>query len=191
MYACGNCGLYFTRRYNAIRHNQNLHYNKADIVTFSEYMIGRTSGKYLPGNPSLYRVKSRNSAKSTIVHQCEKNDNNTNFNQQKYALDSTKSNPICNSRDNIESLSNQFDIEKYVDNLLQPFKSARESRQKQEIEELINEIETRLYDFCPHEHVQAIVTEFKRRLNATTDYTAFYIELDNYRSTLVNRYLGC
>jgi hypothetical protein len=194
LYACGICGLYFTRSYNAERHSKNLHDNKADIVTFSEYMTGRMSGKYPPGNPSLYRIKNRKASKPSmskpsIVHQYE-NDNNTHFNQQKYVLDCTKTSPICNSRDNTESVSNQFDIEKYVDNLLQPFNRARESRKKQEIEELINEIERMLYDFYPHEQVQAIVTEFKRRFNATTDYTALHTALDNYRTSLVDRALG-
>jgi hypothetical protein len=189
LYACGTCGLDFTRSYNAERHSKNLHDNKADIVTFSEYMIGRTSGKYPPGNPSLYRIKNRKSSKPSIVHQHE-NDNNTHFNQQKYALDSTKTSPICDSRDNTESVSYQFDIKKYVDNLLQPFNRARESRKKQEIEELINEIERMLYDFYSHEQVQAIVTEFKRRFNATTDYTALHTALDNYRTSLVDRALG-
>jgi translation initiation factor 2B subunit (eIF-2B alpha/beta/delta family) len=75
-------------------------------------------------------------------------------------------------------------------NLLQPFNRARESRKKQKIEELINEIERMLYDFYPHEQVQAIVTEFKRRFNATTDYTALHTTLDNYRISLVDRALG-
>jgi len=105
-------------------------------------------------------------------------------------LDSTKTNRIRNSIDNIESVSNQFDVEKYIDNLIQPFKRARETRQKQEIEELINEIERMLYDFNPHEYVQDKVAEFRRRFNATTDYTALHTELDNYRTSLVDRALG-
>ncbi|MFL6402716.1 MAG: hypothetical protein ACJ71M_04470 [Nitrososphaeraceae archaeon] len=64
LYACGMCGLYFTRRYNANRHNRNLHYNKADIIPFQEYMLGRMSGKYMPGNPSSYRIKDRSTSGS-------------------------------------------------------------------------------------------------------------------------------
>ena len=99
------------------------------------------SGKYPPGNPSFYRIKNRNSSKRNIVHQYE-NDNNTHYNQQKHVLDSTKTNPMRNSRDNMLSARNQFGIERYVilDNFLKNMDRAREGRKKQEIEELINEI---------------------------------------------------
>ena len=189
LYACGTCGLHFSRRYNAQRHNKNLHDNRADIVTFSEYMVGRKSGKYPPGNPSFYRIKNSNAGKPNIVHQY---DNNTYYNQQKHVLDSAKTNPMCNSRDNMPSARNQFDIERYIifDNLLQSFDRARESRKKQEIEELIYEIGKRLSDFLTPEQMQAIVTGFKCKLDATTDYTALYTELYNYRTRLVNRALG-
>ena len=67
---------------------------------------------------------------------------------------------------------------------------AREGRKKQEIEELINEIGRMLSDFRTPERVQAIVTGFKHKLDSTTDYTALYTELDNYRTRLVDRALG-
>jgi hypothetical protein len=80
---------------------------------------------------------------------------------------------------------------KYIDSQFQPFdKKARETRQKQEIEELIRDIEGRLYDFYTHEQVQTTVTQFRNRLYATTDYTGLKTELDNYRTALINRYLG-
>lgn len=186
LYACGTCGLHFTRRFNAERHNKKLHDNKADIIPFSEYMIGRTSGKYPPGNPSLYRIKKRNASKPSIVHQYQ-SDNNNPFNQQKFILDSTKTDPLYNSRDNTQSAYNQFDTQKCTDNLPQPFGRPRESRKKREIGELINEIQRRLYDFCPPEQVQAIITDFNRKFNTTTDYTALYTELDYYRTSLIAR----
>jgi hypothetical protein len=97
-----------------------------------------------------------------------------------------------NSTYNMLSGRNQFDIERYVifNNLLQNFDRARESRKKEEIEELINEIGRMLSDFCPPEKVQAIVTEFKCRLDTTTDYTGLHTELDNYRTTLIDQALG-
>jgi len=120
LYACGTCGLHFTRSFNAGRHNKKLHDNKADIVTFSEYIIGRMSGKYPLGNPSLYRIKKRNASKPSIVHQYESY-NNTHYNQQKFILDSTKTDPLYNSRDNVLNAHNQVDIEKFVifNNLLE------------------------------------------------------------------------
>jgi hypothetical protein len=192
LYACGTCGLHFTRSFNAGRHNKKLHDNKADIVTFSEYMIGRMSGKYLPGNPSLYRIKKRNASKPSIVHQYE-SDNNNHFDQQKFILGSTKTNPPYNSRNNTQSAYNELDTQKYIEifnSLLQSFDRATQSRKRQEIEELINEIGRMLSDFRPREQVQAIVTGFKRRLDTTTDYSALHTELDNYRTRLIDQALG-
>ena len=154
-------------------------------------MVGRTSGMYPPGNPSSYRIENSNASKRIIVHQYE-NDNITHYIQQKHVLDSTKSSLMRNSTDNLLSGHNQLDIERYVifNNLLQNFDRARESRKKEEIEELINEIGRMLSDFCPPEKVQAIVTGFKSRLDITTDYTALHTELDNYRTTLIDHALG-
>ncbi len=148
-------------------------------------MIGRVSGKYPQGNPSFYRMKNWNPSKSNIVHQFENNNNNTHYNQQKYVLDSTKTNPVYDPRDNTLSACNVM-----FDNLLKNMDRDREGRKKQEIEELINEIGRMLCDFRPPEEVQAIVTGFKRKLDSTTDYTALYTELDNYRTRLVDRALG-
>jgi hypothetical protein len=189
LYACGTCGLHFTRRFNAERHNKTLHDNKADIVTFSEYMGGRTSGKYPPGNPMSCRIKNSYASKRNIVHQYE-NDNNTHYNQQKHVLDSTKSNSMRNSRDNMLSARNQFDIERYVNNLLEFRQQARENRKKQRIEELIKEIGGMLSDFLLPQQVQAIVIKFKRRLDTTTYYTALHTELYNYRTRLIDQALG-
>jgi hypothetical protein len=190
LYACGACGLHFTRKFNAERHNKNLHDNKADIVTFSEYVVGRTSGKYPPGNPSQ-RIKNSNASKRNIVHQYE-NDNNTHYIQQKHVSDSTKSNPMRNSGDNMLSGRNQVDIERYVilNNLLQTFDRARQSRKKRELEGLINEIGAMLSDFFPPQQVQAVIHGFKRRLDTATDYTVLHSELDNYRTTLIDQALG-
>jgi hypothetical protein len=44
-----------------------------------------------------------------------------------------------------------------------------------------------LSDILPPEQVQAIVTEFKRRLDTTTDYIALHDELYNYRMRLIDQ----
>ena len=69
LYVCSTRGQDFTRRYNANRHNQNIHSNKADVVRFLECLIGRISGKYLPGDPLSYRIKYKNDNKTTFVHE--------------------------------------------------------------------------------------------------------------------------
>jgi hypothetical protein len=175
---------------------QKVQCRAADIVTFSEYVVGRTSGKYPPGNPSSYRIKKKNASKPSIVHQYE-SDNNNHFNQQKFISDSTKTGPLYDSRDNTQSAYNQFDTQKYSEryvifnNLLQSLDRAAQSRKRQEIEELINEIGGMLADFRPPEQVHAIVTGFKRRLDTTTDYTVLHTELHNYRTRLIDQALGC
>jgi hypothetical protein len=45
LYVCSICAQDFTRKYNANRHNQNIHFDKAEIVRFLEYLVGRVSGK--------------------------------------------------------------------------------------------------------------------------------------------------
>lgn len=78
MYICTTCGEDFTRRYNAIRHNRNIHCNTAEIVRFVEYVAGRASGKYLEPDPLLYRSKKWND--KNIIHNVihESNENNSN-----------------------------------------------------------------------------------------------------------------
>ena len=52
------------------RHNENIYYGTAEIVSFLEYLIRRSSGKYLPSNPLSYRLKRR---KNMFAH--KDNDN--------------------------------------------------------------------------------------------------------------------
>ena len=159
-------------------------------------MTGRVSGRYPPGNPLLYRIKSSKTNKGHIVHQYDENDKNTTHsNQQKYVLDSTKTNCMRDSKDNIPSAHNRLDIQRYpvMFHNLQSLDRARESRMKQDTEELLNEVGGMLSDFPLTEQVQAKVTGFKRRLDAATDYAtihALYTELDNLRTRLFDRALG-
>lgn len=76
------CGQDFTRRYNANRHNRNLHSNRAEIVRFLKYLIGRISAKYLPGDPLSYKIKNRSKNKSSFVHE----NNTNNFKQKESSL---------------------------------------------------------------------------------------------------------
>jgi hypothetical protein len=145
------CGQDFTRRYNANRHNQNIHLGKAEIVRFVEYVVGRLSGKYLPGDPLLYRIKKRNKNKHTFVHENEDNnrlydeksdsarvnslpctqeprenriidDKNTNF-----------SNPMVSTK----TRNNTIPAIKYLNGLFQSDKKMKEFLQKEEIEQEI------------------------------------------------------
>jgi hypothetical protein len=54
-YVCATCSEHFTRKYSAKRHNFNIHASRSEIVPFIEYMVGRSSGRYLASHPSWYR----------------------------------------------------------------------------------------------------------------------------------------
>jgi hypothetical protein len=54
-YVCATCSEHFTRKYSAKRHNFNLHSGRSEIVPYIEYMVGRSSGRYLASHPSWYR----------------------------------------------------------------------------------------------------------------------------------------
>ncbi|MGC2571409.1 MAG: hypothetical protein WA364_07850 [Candidatus Nitrosopolaris sp.] len=63
-YVCTACSQHFTRKYSARRHNFNIHTGRSEIVPFIEYMVGRSSGKYLASHPSWYRKQVNRSYQS-------------------------------------------------------------------------------------------------------------------------------
>lgn len=58
-YVCTACSQHFTRKYSAKRHNFNIHTGRSEIVPFIEYMVGRSSGKYLASHPSWFRKQGQ------------------------------------------------------------------------------------------------------------------------------------
>jgi hypothetical protein len=54
-YVCTVCSEHFTRKYSGQRHNFNIHSGRSEIVPYVEYMVGRSSGRYLANHPSWYR----------------------------------------------------------------------------------------------------------------------------------------
>src|SRR5262249_28212634 len=54
-YVCTVCSEHFTRKYSANRHNHNIHNGAAEIVRLIEYLVGRSSGRYLASHPSWFR----------------------------------------------------------------------------------------------------------------------------------------
>jgi hypothetical protein len=45
-WVCSICGMYSNRKSSVKRHIINLHNGEASLVSFIEYMVGRTSGLY-------------------------------------------------------------------------------------------------------------------------------------------------
>ena len=54
-YVCTVCSEHFTRKYSAYRHNSSLHGGRSEIVSYIEYIAGRSSGRYLVSHPSWHR----------------------------------------------------------------------------------------------------------------------------------------
>jgi hypothetical protein len=200
-YVCSICAQDFTRKYNANRHNQNIHFGKAEIVRFLEYLVGRVSGKYQPGDPLLYRNKNRKNGggRSTVVHQNEYGDplsvngksRPSAWNTSTYAAQSTEgvmsgnNAKVDNSIDNLNNpILYMYHLFQYADN------RAKEFLQKQEIERNLKDIERMLQDFYPPHYVQSIIKDLINRYNSTTDYAGFDKELENFRSSIENMYLG-
>ena len=59
IWACTTCGMYSSRRYSVKRHIQNIHGGGANVVSYTDYLIGRRSGIYLPGIPPMYIPKNK------------------------------------------------------------------------------------------------------------------------------------
>ena len=201
LYVCSICAQDFTRKYNANRHNQNIHFGKAEIVRYLEYLIGRGSGKYLPADPLSYRNKKINKDKAaTFVHE----NDDIDLNHQKsdpspmktlsYATQrrenriDDKNTKFSNSINTMNTRNNP--LYRILNYLIQSDKTAKEFLQKDKIKRNLEDIERMLHDFHPPQHAQILFTELINRKNATTDYSGFNMELENYRSSLVNLYLG-
>lgn len=67
LYVCVVCGEHFTRHANAKRHNFNLHRNSGEIVSWTEYLVGRSTNRYQPSYPSMSRRGRYNSQRTTTT----------------------------------------------------------------------------------------------------------------------------
>jgi hypothetical protein len=81
-YVCTTCSQTFTRRSSGFRHNSHLHKGTAGIVHLIDYIVGRSSGKYLKCDPRDFRL-IRQEKNYDPSH--KKNGQQTNFDR---ALDS-------------------------------------------------------------------------------------------------------
>lgn len=169
LYACGTCGAHFNRRYNANRHNKIIHVNKSEIVSFVEYLIGRSEGKYLPADPMSYRSKRRSNNGSRIIHEST----NANLSVPK---NSTYTAEPAQGNKNTNYL---FEYEK----------KKKEQLYLQKLKEKIEDLGLMLRDFYHPQQVQAILFNLMGKLNATVNYVSLEMELEGYRNSLVSRYL--
>jgi hypothetical protein len=98
-------------------------------------------------------------------------------------------NANSNFKSDTESVVNPFNNMNYF-TFFQAFeKKAKETGLILKIEEMFNDVERMLRDLYTYERAQIIIAQWKDRFNATTDYTGFYRELNEFRTALANRYL--
>ena len=196
LYVCATSGQHFTRMYNARRHNRNIHSNRGEIVTFMEYLVGRSSGKYLPADPLSYRSKRRSNNKDTIIH--ESNNNNINSEIPNMQIMKNLTYAAGSSERKIYDKNTSFNSSGVVNNvelsslnyLFEYEKKNHEKLRMQRIKEKIDDIGRMLYDFHPPPEAQRLYSELMAQCNATTNYEILDIELERYRNGLINRYLG-
>lgn len=60
LFVCVACAQDFTRESDAKRHNSNHHLSKAKILSFLEYLIGRTNGTLPPPSQTPPRLSAKN-----------------------------------------------------------------------------------------------------------------------------------
>ena len=63
---CATCGQGFTRKSSGARHIYSLHAGQAMIVKPYDYIIGRLSGEFSPGEPAAYRKDRRRLGNSFV-----------------------------------------------------------------------------------------------------------------------------
>ena len=86
---CATCGQGFTRKSSGVRHINNLHFGQAVIMKPYDYIIGRLSGRFSPGDPAIYRNNSKNLTNSTVHNYQFNSKNNDTTNFKVYADSST------------------------------------------------------------------------------------------------------
>ena len=189
LYVCGTCSQHFTRRYNANRHNKNIHANRAEIVRFLEYLIGRSIGKYLASDPLSYKSKRSSYNKDVIIHESI-DDNISNTSMRKdltYAAEPAQGHRNTNFIN--FGVQNNFVFNSF-NCYLQYDRKIQEELQLKRITDEIKDIRRMLYDFHPAEQVQTLLSNLIGKLNAAPNYASMEMEVKRYRNWLVNRYLG-
>jgi hypothetical protein len=189
-YVCSTCGQDFTRKYNAYRHNENIHFGTAPIVPFFEYLVQRSSGKYLPSNPLAYRLKRR---QNLFIHNNEekKSDGSTipPYGSSRETLYGTNSffNKLASS--NTENANNPYArLVNYIFSPLEPDKKAKESSSPEEshrqAKAKLAEIEQLLTPVYPQQFVRSVITGLIKRCNATGDYSILDEALENHKRNI-------
>jgi hypothetical protein len=183
-YVFVTCGQDFTREHGAKRHNGNIHAGTAEIVTFFEYLVGRSSGKYLASDPAAYRLKTR---RNTLA--------NANIPRGKSGIPPSL---YGNGTDDLDWYNNLVKNEgrrrdsndpyrRLLDfGLLEPTQN-KKSRGPSEDEyikarAMLAGIEQVLTPFCPPEFVRNVITGLIDRCNVRGNYVGLDEALERHRN---------
>lgn len=121
IWVCATCSQHFTRKPSGKRHNDNLHSGNSMIVRVLDYMIGRITGQFLPGEPLLYRRKKKQLQQNNTFDPANNNNyDNSNKFGSKVIADSIGTELFCGNMPPQEQQSTNHDIYKRSSFFLQP-----------------------------------------------------------------------
>ena len=192
-YVCIICSQDFTRKRSGRRHNTNLHSGTATIVRYIDYIIGRLSGHYSPGDPLLYRNKKK---KHTNISS-NNYDNGSGF---KVIADNTHDTGFCrNPADELIDHNNNNYVDKQflphtdvfslksqqpMQNRAANISSSRYSEEYKQARSKLFELEQLLTVFYPPQIIYNTLNTIVRLCNMRGDYTTIDDALENHRNNI-------
>jgi hypothetical protein len=196
-YVCTICSQDFTRKGSGRRHNTNLHSGTATIVRYIDYIIGRTSGHYLPSDPLLYRNKKKK--KHTNISSSNNYDDESGF---KVIADNTHDTGFfCrNPSDELIDHNNNYVVDKqFLHHLPHVFglksqhpmqnravdtSSSSYSDEYKQARSKLFELEQLLTPFCSQQSIYNKLNIIVRFCNMRGDYTIIDEALENHRDNI-------
>jgi hypothetical protein len=192
-YICTICSQDFTRKGSGRRHNTNLHSGTATIVRYVDYIIGRLSGHYTPGDPMLYRNKK----KKHINISGNNYDDGSGF---KVIADNTHDTGFCrNPADGLIDHNNNNYVDKQflphtdvfslksqqpMQNRAANTSSSSYSEEYKQARSKLFELEQLLTPFCPPQIIYNTLTIIVRHCNMRGDYTTIDEALETHRNNI-------
>jgi hypothetical protein len=196
-YVCTICSQDFTRKGSGRRHNANLHSGTATIVRYIDYIIGRTSGHYLPSDPLLYRNKKKK--KHTNISSSNNYDDESGF---KVIADNTHDTGFfCrNPSDELIDHNNNYVVDKQLlhhlthvfglksqhpmQNRAVDTSSSSYSDEYKQARSKLFELEQLLTPFCSPQSIYNKLNTIVRFCNMRGDYIIIDEALENHRDNI-------
>jgi hypothetical protein len=189
-FVCTICSQTFTRKWRGMVHRDNLHAGAGDIVRLVDYMIGRTNGQYLPGDPSLYQRRRGMGNISGDLHDsnpfrsqtssCEMgNSSGRENNNAKWTFNENNINQGRNSQRSGARSTSDTNQQKYLTSDNRPFSDSIHQRNEAIIK--VAELKKLLSKYLPPEKVQDILSCACNCCTTMGDYSPLNITLEEAR----------